>query len=450
MATKASEASTSYSALPKPPPPPPPVFDLTTLVGTNGFRFDGIDFSEFNGEALSSAGDINNDGFTDILIGAPNLPNGTIGSQGHAYVVLGGEQFPPVLSAADLDGLNGFKIIAGPDAPRLGTAVSSIGDVNGDGIDDYGISAPSADFAGLSHPGRVYALFGRQSLGNSNPVFDPIIDLANLDALTGMILYGAPNDRAGEIMSPTGDINGDGFVDFTISAINTSHIYFVFGNLNSLPPLPGEPARTFDLTTLDGTNGFSIDGVIGEALVNGNGGGDTNGDGRSDAIVAAPNEGRVGETNVGAAYVIFGTDSSHDWPASFDLTSLDGSNGFRILGAAESDLFGFPIDNRSDLDGDGFDDIIGAYSVLPPLPTGDPNDPPLPPTVYQFIAGSNLSFSDTIDLKNLDPSLGNQIEASPITSSMGAGGDVNGDGADDFILGAGLDGPAHVVFGGDF
>ncbi len=427
-------------------------FDLTSLDGTNGFRFDGVDLNEFAGEALNSAGDINNDGFTDVLIGAPNPLNNVNGSQGRAYIVFGGQQIPPVLSAADLNGLNGFKVIGEPDFTRLGSAVSSSGDINGDGIDDIGLSSPLADFNGVSQSGRVNVIFGRQSLNANDPVFEPVIDLANFDAMTGMILYGASVDFVGEIMSPTGDLNGDGFGDFTFTALNHSRVYVVFGNLDSLPTIPGEPARAFDLTTLDGTNGFVIDGPLGEQIAGGNGGGDINGDGHSDAVIAAPGEDRLnGETQVGAAYVIFGTGPEHIWPASFDLASLDGTNGFRILGAADSDGFGFPADNRSDIDGDGFADIIAGarVTIIPPIP-GPGGTPPPPPALYYLIAGSNLPFTAVIDLKNLDPLVGNTIEAAPFTSSMGAGGDVNGDGLDDFILGATADQPAHVVFGADF
>ena len=159
-----------------------------------------------------------------------------------------------------------------------------------------------------------------------------------------------------------------------------------------------------------------------------------------------------GLTAAGAAYVIFGTDDTFSWPANFDLTSLDGANGFRILGAVENGNFGFPMDNRSDIDGDGLDDVVGgALPFLLPFPGG----PPLPPAFYYIVAGSNLGYPAEIDLA--DPSIGGKIEVPERTERMRAGGDVNGDGRGDFILGSpsattvnGDTGEAVVVYGGLF
>jgi hypothetical protein len=441
-------------------------FDLTSLNGTNGFRFDGADINDLTGEAVNGAGDINNDGLVDILIGAPQAFNETNNTFGRAYIVFGGQQFPSLITAADLNGTIGFQIVTEPEAHRLGTTVSLMGDVNGDGIDDVWIASPESDFDTIPQAGRVYVIFGRQSLDNNNPVFEPVIDLSNLSATDGMIFHGAANELAGITLSPTGDINGDGFADVVIGAPGASpmgnefagRVYIVFGNLNPLPPLPGDPAVIFDLTTLDGTNGFLINGLnIADNLAGGNGGGDINGDGRSDAVIVAPGAEINGNQLAGAAYIIFGTDTNYDWPTVFDLTSLNGTNGFRILGAIEFGVFGFPADNRSDIDADGFDDIVAGAPVLAPPGTGSPDDPPPPPSFYYLIAGSNQPFSATVDLKILDPSIGSRIEVPASTFAMGAGGDVNHDGAGDFVLGAqsdvtaaGQTGQAYVLFGGIF
>lgn len=441
-------------------------FDLASLNGMNGFRFDGTDSNDLTGRALSRAGDVNNDGKADILIGAVQAFNETNGTTGAVFVVFGAQQFGPVMTREDLDGTNGFQVISAIGESGLGSplTLSSIGDFNGDGVDDFATGLNNETVGGVSpQTGKIHVIFGRDT-SNNNPDFDPILDLTNSDASTGMILHGAEGDGVGFLMSPTGDLNDDGLADFIVGATNNfDRIYVAFGNIDFSTGTPGDQSIVFDLATLDGTNGFVITGAIGRGLIGVNSGGDINGDGHSDALISVPDENRVVdgvivEMNVGATYVIFGTDSAHDWLPFFDLASLDGTNGFRILGAADSDDFGYPADNRSDINGDGFDDIIAATQVvgIPDLPGGGGEvPPPPPPTVYYLIAGSGQPFPATIDLKTLDPSIGIIIDFP--ADSMSAGGDVNGDGAEDFILGLptaitlnGETGEAIVIFGADF
>lgn len=262
-----------------------------------------------------------------------------------------------------------------------------------------------------------------------------------------MVLFGAPGDFTGFFISPTGDINGDSFGDFVITSASATFpgLYVVFGNLQTDVPLPSD-LPSFDLTTLDGTNGFVINAPGDNTMIGGNAGGDVNGDGHADLTVAAPAQEVNGLARAGVTYAIFGTDSNFVWPANFDLASLDGTNGFRILGNTENGNFGFPLDNRSDIDGDGLDDIVaGATPLVLPLP----NDPP-GPAFYYLIAGSNLPYPATIDLSALDPAVGNRIGVGNDMVVMSSAGDVNGDGLGDVLLSAGNDSLAHVVFGGDF
>lgn len=430
-----------------------PNFDLTSLNGTNGFRFDGTDVNDFTGTAINGAGDINNDGKADILIGASGVsnPNGTTGA---VYVVFGSQQFAPVMTAADLDGELGFQLLSEPGQSGLGNVLTlaPIGDLNGDGVDDFGAGLESGSFNGVSLSGMVYAIYGRDTQ-NGDPDFEPVIDVANLDTSTGLVLYGAPGDGVGSFVNPTGDINGDTFGDFSITLATFSRgLYVVFGNLTPVNPPPGEQP-SFDLTTLDGTNGFIVDAPPDNFLFGGTGGGDINGDGHPDAVIGSTGEDINGLEAAGAGYVIFGRDSGFTWPAIFDLTSLDGSNGFRLKGELENGRFGFPIDNRSDIDGDGLDDIVGGALPLPDPFSQDP--PPLPPAFYYIVAGSNLGFPAEIDLA--DPSIGSKIEVPETTAFVGAGGDINDDGVEDFILGSyrattinGETGEAVVVYGGEF
>ncbi|NNE82923.1 MAG: hypothetical protein HKN28_03030, partial [Alphaproteobacteria bacterium] len=388
-------------------------FDLASLNGTNGFRFDGTESNDFTGEAISRAGDVNKDGIADILIGAVQTFNEN-NTTGAVFVVFGAEQFAPVMTKSDLDGTNGFQVISAIGQSGLGSplTLSSIGDFNGDGVDDFAAALNNETVGGVSPAtGKIHVIFGRDT-SNNNPDFDPIFDLTNLDASTGMILHGAPGDGVGFLMSPTGDLNDDGLADFIVGATNDfDRIYVAFGSIDFATGTPSDLPIVFDLTTLDGTNGFIVNAVVDQHLIGVTSGGDINGDGVSDPLISVPGEDRlvggvIVEVDVGATYVIFGTDI---WPANFELSSLDGSNGFRILGAAGSDDFGFPADNRSDVNGDGLDDVIAATNVagIPQLPTANIEDlPPPPPIVYYLIAGSDQPFPATIDLKTLDPATG--------------------------------------------
>ena len=125
-------------------------------------------------------------------------------------------------------------------------------------------------------------------------------------------------------------------------------------------------AATIDLSDLDGTNGFRLDGVGNSDLSGAKvaSAGDDNGDGHDDIIIAAPLADPGGATNAGAIYVVFGAAAGR--PATFNLSSLDGTNGFRLEGVTSFDLSGKSAASAGDVNGDGFDDlVIGAEGASP-------------------------------------------------------------------------------------
>ena len=137
-----------------------PVLNLADLDGLNGFRIDGVAVSNYSGGSVSSAGDINGDGFDDLIIGASGAsPNGYF--SGSSYVVFGsGGGFKRIFKLSTLNGLNGFRIDGVAEDDYSGRSVSNAGDINGDGFDDLIIGAhradPHGDFSGSS-----YVVFGR-------------------------------------------------------------------------------------------------------------------------------------------------------------------------------------------------------------------------------------------------------------------------------------------------
>ncbi|WP_048753219.1 integrin alpha, partial [Crocosphaera watsonii] len=335
--------------------------DLSSLDGSNGFVLNGIDEFDISGFSVSSAGDFNGDGFDDILIGARDAdPNG---NAGESYIVFGkAGGFDGSFDLSSLEGSNGF-VLNGIDAfDRSGISVSSAGDVNGDGFDDILIGAFEADPNGNSSAGESYVVFGK--VGG----FSSSFDLSSLDGSNGFVLNGIDaSDRSGISVSSAGDVNGDGFDDILIGAFTADpngnsfagESYVVFGKAGGFD-------GSFDLSSLDGSNGFALNGIerfdlSGRSVSSA---GDVNGDGFDDILIGASTADPNGNREAGESYVVFG--KAGGFSSIIDLSSLDGSNGFILNGIDRYDDSGYSVSSAGDVNGDGFDDvIIGARFADP-------------------------------------------------------------------------------------
>lgn len=138
-----------------------PSLVLANLDGTNGFRIDGVHAGDSTGARVNAAGDVNGDGFADVVIGAEYANYGAEAS-GSSYVVFGhGGKFLPAFSLGALDGRNGFRIDGEAQEDYSGNSVASA-DINHDGLDDLVIGAQQADPEGNADAGSVYVIFGRR------------------------------------------------------------------------------------------------------------------------------------------------------------------------------------------------------------------------------------------------------------------------------------------------
>lgn len=145
----------------------PVILNPAELNGNNGFTISGFDAEGSAGNAVSYAGDINKDGFDDLLIGASSANSDSKNNAGKTFIVFGKKEFSANFSLAEANGKNALVLNGVETDGLVGTAVSGGGDINGDGIDDIIVGAPGSLFQ--NSPGKSYAIFGSRGFAFANP-----------------------------------------------------------------------------------------------------------------------------------------------------------------------------------------------------------------------------------------------------------------------------------------
>jgi hypothetical protein len=332
------------------------------------------------GWAVSDAGDVNADGFDDLMVSSVVNGEKYLGG-GQVYLIFGkatGWSMDRNITEANASFLG-----EGTD-DYLGWSLASVGDVNGDGFDDILISAAANDDS-FWQGGQVYLIFGKAS-GWS---MDTDIDKADA-SFTGEMT----EDYAGIYISGAGDINADGYDDFLIgsasnseSGFNAGQTYIIFGKSSgwSMATSLSKADASFRGENDEDKSGLIVRGA-----------GDVNGDGYGDILIGA-SDNDEGAKNAGQVYLILGKD--YGWSMDMNISDVDAS----FLGENAGDKLGWPCDGGGDINGDGYDDILlgsmkntqvgfdsgKAYLIFPELNY-------LPNNVYTVKAYSDGSYSNEI------------------------------------------------------
>jgi hypothetical protein len=299
------------------------------------------------GTSVSVAGDVNGDGYEDIIVGESLYDTDTVDDVGRAYVFLGSaggigdcdlSADPPCTPHATITGAG--------ESEWLGTSVSYAGDVNGDGYDDIIVGAPVHDVGAEGSVGQAYLFHGSESgIPNCDLSADP--PCTPHATITGV----AGNDFLGGSVSGAGDVNGDGFDDIVVGAPYANGVFgddgqaYVFhGSENGVIEegsecrLSGDPPCPVEVTITGQGQWYDLGLSVRAA-------GDVNGDGYGDILVGEPNYSVV--VAEGRAYIFYGS------PDGITLESQS-----TITGADENGGVGVSLSGVGDLNGDGFDDVI--------------------------------------------------------------------------------------------
>lgn len=318
--------------------------DLTTL--DKGFLIRGAGGDDRAGTSIASAGDVNGDGVTDLLIGAPLVDRpGGFSTAGAAYVIYGKKtltgqtwggltddpQMPgrKILDLGKLLKEDGFMVWGELANTQFGRSVEGVGDVNGDGFDDILVGAPTTARDGVTNMGSAFVIFG-SATGQGDLISErQVLSIPSMNASQGFIIRGvfsseSQNPQLGNTVGAVGDVNGDGFADIMVnapfldrgSALDVGRSYIIYGK--SMEEGWGQKVGNqsiLDLTHLGVGDGFSMVGrsVLAEQIGNGVGDsslikpGDVNGDGIDDLFIYALNGDYPGRSNSGEGYFVYGS-----------------------------------------------------------------------------------------------------------------------------------------------
>ncbi len=435
-----------------------------TVTGTNA--------DDNAGFATAALGDVNGTagsfGIADLIIGAPNADAGAVDA-GKVTLVFGATGLQS--NAQALSTLIYRTAVA---QEFVGEAVAYGGDLNGDTVQDFLIGAPRSDRA-FPDAGMVYLVFGNPGLDEAAPATFDLDELAACATanLCGVVFQGAAaGEMAGASLSWAGDVNGDGHDDMLIGAPGASpggrssagKVYLLYGPFT---------AGTIPLSQVGGAvpglvfHGESVGDRAGAAVSSWT---DGNGDGFDDLLIGAPDADALDAlgtpiVDAGYLYAIQGGEG----PGRLDAAATPGVIELSRVASGETDQvagmvfvgdtidgnLGRSVTGAVDFDGDGVNDIlVAADGAAYAIPGDDPKTRVgSTQTGGGTGSGTGLRAGLLQVLRDLEAIRFVGVVGEPLT--VGAAGDMNGDGIDDFIIGSPLadgtggadSGRAYVVLG---
>jgi hypothetical protein len=373
----------------------------TGLAATPAWTTESDQVSAEYGGSVASAGDVNGDGYSDVIVGCPYYDNGNT-DEGKAFVYYGSASGLAVSPAWSGEGNQDNTNFAGTQNSAVGTGVACAGDVNGDGYSDVIIGASRYD-NGNTDEGKVFVYHGSAS------------------GLSVTANWTAESDQnfalMGNSIASAGDVNGDGYSDVIVGAYgydngqtNEGKAYLYYGSATGLSVSPNWTAESNVTIALFGCSVACA--------------GDVNGDGYSDVIVGAAFYAN-GQANEGAAFVYLG--SASGLPVSYNWI-VEGNLADASLGAT--------VSPAGDVNGDGYSDLIaGGWDY----------------TNGQSIEGAAFVYNGSASglelISSSTPNDANQAFAN-FGISVSSAGDINGDGFSDVLIGAsGYDDGANMNVG---
>jgi len=384
--------------------PLPQIIDVELLDPTQGITMKGIPDQASLGFTATNAGDINGDGVADIILGGPIHYE----YAGIVFIIYGGSGLADFALDENIDPSQGFFIMGSAPNACLGTSLTALGDVNGDGIDDFFVMSFGVD----DDVGAMYVFYGARS-GLKNIYLSEGLDPSRGYAI---INPGEPS-IFGMMASSAGDINGDGIQDFMVAQPayqdDQGLVHVIYGKSSNsenmtLTPEP-DPSEGFVIW------GPSGQGYFGSAL---SPAGDINGDGIDDIIISCM------AVEYGLAYVIYGSKESSRIILDYGLNR---TQGFAITGSASYGYLGWSVHKAGDIDNDGLGDIL----------IGGPRENGVNGAVL-VVYGNENGFSNisllTGSSNSNDISLIYTAEPQFLGGAVYGGSDFNGDGVADIVL----------------
>jgi len=356
------------------------------------------------GFSVWHAGDINGDGFGDVIVGAPTADGWVHGDKaGAVYIIYGqpGNDLPN-LDLANLQQYQGFTIPGIQTNGSLGYYVSGNFDFNKDGLSDFVISSGFPHSPTLA-PGSVYVVYGVST--SANGLYPGMFNLSTLNGTNGFVIHGeSSSDNFGISVAGLISVNGDQYDDLIIGASgwsnNTGAAFIILGTNAALNPsytiaelvnpTPGAPA-TLQVTAILGAQpGDNFGASVNPA-------GDFNLDFLNDVIIGANNA----NNGTGAAYVIYGRPTAM-WYALFTVATFKITDGVIFHGAQQGDQTGFSVAGAgtcscfilqkclhrkqilADINKDGYPDVLIGSHMASPLGY------PYQGAVYVLFGSSNV------------------------------------------------------------